>query len=120
VERPGLEILIRNEPRSFGFEPVSPAALSQWGDMLFNRKDMDGGNGRYQEAVKANPSLAWLYNNWGVSLENHGYFAEAIEKYSRSLSLNPGDPQVRYNYAIMLPHLKIFLISKAHSSNYRF
>jgi tetratricopeptide (TPR) repeat protein len=40
--------------------PGTPTALSQWGDMLFDRNDIDGGNGRYQEAVKANPSLAWL------------------------------------------------------------
>jgi tetratricopeptide (TPR) repeat protein len=52
--------------------------------------------------VKANPPLAWLYNNWGVDLQNNNLDHQALEKYSRSLALNPGDSQVRYNYAIAL------------------
>jgi hypothetical protein len=62
--------------------------LAQWGDILFDRNDPTGGNGKYQEAIQASPSLAWVYNNWRVSLENHGYSGDAVEKYKQALGTN--------------------------------
>ena len=47
----------------------------------------------------ANPSLDWLYNNWGAALQNRGLRPEAIEKYKQTLALNPNFARAQVNWA---------------------
>lgn len=45
------------------------------------------------------PSIARVYNNWGIQLKRTGDIKAAIKNYQRAISLNSGYPEAHYNLA---------------------
>jgi tetratricopeptide (TPR) repeat protein len=74
-------------------------AYNGLGAELGNRGKIDEAIGKFQEAIRINPSFADAHVNLAVALSLQGKVAEAIPHYAEALRLQPGHREARNHYA---------------------
>lgn len=82
--------------------PQDPGVLSNCGNFLFRRGDMDRAAILLGKAVELAPDSAWLLNCLGSALGQLGRDDEAIACFERALAADPLDGASYYNLAVAL------------------
>lgn len=59
------------------------------GNRKFNEKDFQGALELFEEAIKADGSVALLYSNRGLTLYNLGHVEKAMQDFDRAIKLDP-------------------------------
>lgn len=77
-------------------------AYNGLGAELGNRGKIDDAIGKFQEALRINPSFADAHANLAVALGLQEKFNEAIPHYAEALRLQPGHREARSHYAAAL------------------
>ena len=77
-------------------------AYNGLGAELGNRGKIDEAIGKFQEAIRINPSFADAHVNLAVAFGVQGKLNDAIPHYAEALRLQPGHRQARNNYAAAL------------------
>jgi tetratricopeptide (TPR) repeat protein len=77
-------------------------AYNGLGAELGNRGKIDEAIGKFQEAIRINPSFADAHVNLAVAFGVQGKLNEAIPHYAEALRLQPGHREARNSYAAAL------------------
>jgi len=62
----------------------------------------------WQKAVEASPNASLAYMNYGAALEQTGQSKRAIEILKAGIDVNPEEPMIHYNLAVVYFRLKIY------------
>ncbi len=62
----------------------------------------------WQKAVEASPKAALAYMNLGAELEKAGDTQRAVEVLKTGIEVNPSEPMIHYNLAVIYFRLKIY------------
>jgi tetratricopeptide (TPR) repeat protein len=89
-----LRIAIRNNPDY-------AEAHNNLGNSLKDQGDLDGAVASYRRAIAINLKYFDAYNNLGNALRAQGHLAESMCCYETALELQPGNPQMHLNRALV-------------------
>ncbi len=80
--------------------PNHPRALALMGELAIRMKKPEMAVPYFEHAIEMYPDTATTYAAYGVFLHKTGKLAAAIRNYRKSLALNPGLIESRYNLAL--------------------
>jgi tetratricopeptide (TPR) repeat protein len=77
------------------------AKLNNLGVAMMNQQLMEKATAKFDEAYKADPTLAVAILNKGIALLNQQRLPEAEEAIQKAAALDPGNPRVWYNLGLV-------------------
>jgi tetratricopeptide (TPR) repeat protein len=86
-------------------DPAQPGTFSSRGLTRLARGDGTGAQADFQTALLLDPDHSDALSNMGTLEFERGHFDRAAEFFFRALEVNPGDVEVRCNYAMALIRL---------------
>jgi Flp pilus assembly protein TadD len=96
-------------PLVLSFYPNDANLHANLGVALHQKGKLEKARVHYQEAIRLNPKLIYVYNNLGIILEEGGQLEEAIVLLKEGVRFNSQDAVIRDDVARVYYNLGIYL-----------
>jgi len=87
-------------------KPTDPSVLSNYGNWLKDRGELDEAQASYTEAIASDDAFASAHGNLAILLDERGDVDAAEEEYRRAVDLDSNSPIWAANLAFFLWHLR--------------